>query len=222
MLIKLLQRKARISRKRRKGKIEKMKIEKWDDVNGSTTSDERMVAFLESSNDSYAVLQLKRTDETDDMRFMRYSFLEKKGIEPTIDHYEVVYNGPIEMTAGTAEQLEALYTKFNIDHPEDFRGHSMSVSDIVALKVASEVSFYYVDSFGFKELPDFSIPENYLRNAEIAMEDDYGMIDGVINNGKAPQLEETNKTSVLEQLKNTPEQEVIKKSPRRATERDLE
>ena len=56
----------------------------------------------------------------------------------------------------------------------------------------------------------------------MAMEDDYGMIDGVINNGKAPQLEEANKTSVLEQLKNTSEQEVIKKSSRRATERDLE
>lgn len=54
------------------------KIEKWDDVNGVTTPDERMVAFLESTNDSYAVLQLKRTDETDDMRFMRYSHLEKK------------------------------------------------------------------------------------------------------------------------------------------------
>ena len=198
------------------------KIEKWDDVNGITTPTDRMVAFLESSNDAYAVLQLKRTDETDDMRFMRYDYLKQKGIEPTIDHYEVVYHGPIEIAAGTAEQLETLYTKFNIDHPEDFRGHSMSVSDIVALKVASEVSFYYVDSFGFKELPDFCIPENYLRNAEMAMEDDYGMIDGVINNGKAPQLEETNKTSVLEQLKNTPEQEVIKKSPRRATERDLE
>lgn len=198
------------------------RIEKWDDVNGITTPTDRMAAFLESSNDAYAVLQLKRTDETDDMRFMRYDYLKQKGIEPTIDHYEVVYHGPNEMTAGTAEQLESLYTKFNIDHPEDFCGHSMSVSDIVALKVASEVSFYYVDSFGFKKLPDFCIPENYLQNAEMAMEDDYGMIDGVINNGKAPQLEEANKNSVLEQLKNTSEQEVIKKPSRRATERDLE
>lgn len=198
------------------------KIEKWDDVNGITTPTDRMIAFLESSNDAYAVLQLKRTDETDDMRFMRYDYLKQKGIEPTIDHYEVVYHGSIGKAAGIDEQLEALYTKFNIDHPEDFRGQSMSVSDIVALKRASEVSFYYVDSFGFKALPNFCIPENYLRNAEMAMEDDYGMIDGVINNGKAPQLEETNKISVLEQLKNIPEQEVIKKSSRRATERDLE
>ena len=153
-----------------------MKIEKWDDVHGNTTPDDRMVAFLESSTDSYAVLQLK-----------------------PIDHYEVVYNGPIEQSAGAAEQLEGLYTKFNIDHPEDFRGHSMSVSDIVALKVAGEVSCYYVDAFGFVELQNFMKPENYLKNAEMAMEDDYGMLDGIINNGKAPAAEE--RPSVLEQLK---------------------
>ena len=115
-----------------------------------------------------------------------------------------------------------LYTKFNIEHPEDFRGHSMSVSDIVALIVANDVSFYYVDAFGFRPLQNFFSPENYLRNAEMGMEDDYGMIDGIINNGKAPQREETSKPSVLEQLKNTSEQEVIKKPPRRALERNME
>ena len=175
-----------------------MKIEKWNDVHGNTTPDERMVAFLESSTDSYAVLQLKRIDETAEMLFMPYLYLQKQDNLPTIDHYEVVYNGPIEQSAGAAEQLEGLYTKFNIDRPEDFRGHSMSVSDIVALKVASEVSFYYVDSFGFREMPNFFDPENYLRNAEMGVEDDYGMIDGVINNGKRDLNEE--KSSVLEQL----------------------
>lgn len=175
-----------------------MKIEKWDDVHGNTTPDERMVAFLESTNDSYAILQLKRIDETAEMLFMPYLYLQKQDNLPTIDHYEVVYNGPIEQSAGAAEQLEGLYTKFNIDRPEDFRGHSMSVSDIVALKVASEVSFYYVDSFGFREMPNFFDSENYLRNAEMGVEDDYGMIDGVINNGKRDLNEE--KSSVLEQL----------------------
>ena len=175
-----------------------MKIEKWDDVHGNTTSDDRMVAFLESSTDSYAVLQLKHIDETDEFRFMPYWHIQKLENQPTIDHYEVVYNGPIEQSAAAAEQLEALYTKFNIDHPEDFRGHSMSVSDIVALKVAGEVSCYYVDAFGFVELPNFMKPENYLKNAEMAMEDDYGMLDGIINNGKASAAEEL--PSVLEQL----------------------
>ena len=75
----------------------------------------------------------------------------------------------------------------------------MSVGDIVALKISGKVSCHFVDSVGFKELPDFLIPENYLKNAEIAMEDDYGMIDGIINNGKLSAVEE--RSSVREQLK---------------------
>jgi hypothetical protein len=197
-------------------------IKKWDDVHGNTTSDEHMAAFLESAADSYAVLQLKRTDETEEMQFMPYSYVQKQNLQPTIDHYEVVYSGSLERSAGTNDQLEDLYLKFNIDQPEDFRGHSMSVSDIVALKVSGSVSCYYVDPVGFQELPGFLKPENYLRNAEMTMEDDYGMIDGIINNGKAPQLEEANKPSVLEKLKNTPEQTTRIRSPRRTTERDLE
>ena len=197
-----------------------MKIEKWDDVHGNTTSDERMVAFLESSTDSYAVLQLKRIDETEQFRFMPYWHIQKLEEQPTIDHYEVVYNGPIEQSAGAAEQLEGLYTKFNIDHPEDFRGHSMSVSDIVALKVVGEVSFHYVDSVGFQKLENFMKSENYLKNAEMAMEDDYGMIDGIINNGKASGLEE--RPSVLEQLKEKPVPDVSHKPPKSHPEREIE
>lgn len=197
-----------------------MKIEKWNDVHGNTTSDERMVAFLESSTDSYAVLQLKRIDETEQFRFMPYWHIQKLEEQPTIDRYEVVYNGPIEQSACAAEQLEGLYTKFNIDHPEDFRGHSMSVSDIVALKVVGEVSFHYVDSVGFQKLENFMKSENYLKNAEMAMEDDYGMIDGIINNGKASGLEE--RPSVLEQLKEKPVPDVSHKPPKSHPEREIE
>lgn len=80
--------------------------------------------------------------------------------------------------------MDELYETFNIRRPEDFRGHSLSVSGIVALKQNGMVSCHYVDSRGFKVLPDFLKPENYLKNAEMVMEDDYGMIDGVINNGR--------------------------------------
>lgn len=83
--------------------------------------------------------------------------------------------------------------------PDDFTGHSLSVSDIVALRQNGVVSCHYVDSIGFQELPGFLKPENYLKAAEMAMEDDYGMIDGVINNGKKE--EPVEKASVLDQLK---------------------
>ena len=163
-----------------------MKIEKWNEVDGTPTPDAGMVAFLESTTDAYAVLQLR--DDVEDnaqIMFANYSYLQKKEMEPEIDRYKVVYHGSISVSEDVNQQLEDLYVKFNIDHPEDFRGHSMSVSDIVALKIAGEVSFHYVDSVGFQKLDHFMEPENYLKYAEMALEDDYGMIDGIINNGKA-------------------------------------
>ena len=189
-----------------------MKNEKWDDVHGNTTPDDRMVAFLESPTDSYAILQLREdVDDNIPLMFANYSYLQKKEMEPEIDRYEVVYHGSISMSEDVNRQLEDLYVKFNIDHPDDFRGHSMSVSDIVALKVVGEVSFHYVDSVGFQKLENFMKSENYLKNAEMAMEDDYGMIDGIINNGKASGLEE--RPSVLEQLKEKPVPDVSHKPP---------
>lgn len=195
------------------------KIEKWDEINGKS-HEEKLEAFLETANDSYAILQIRYTEETIPERFMSRSALQRMGKEPELDHYEVVYIAPLEPFSNQDYMLESLYTKFNIYHPEDFRGHSLSVSDIVALKQNGVVSCHYVDSFGFAELPGFMKPENYLKNAEMAMEDDYGMIDGVINNGKSPATEE--KTSVLEKLKEQPVIETLKKSSRHSMERDME
>lgn len=172
------------------------KIQKWDEVNGNTTPEEKMTAFLESATDSYAILQLRRGEDTRDEQFMSYSYLQRNGKEPDIDHYEVVYAAALPAYRNQTQLLESLYEKFNIDHQSDFRGHSLFVSDIVALRVNGVVSSHYVDSFGFKELPEFIKPENYLKAAEMAMEDDYGMLDGIINNG--PREE---KKSVLEQLR---------------------
>jgi len=225
-----------------------MKNEKWDDVHGNTTPDDRMVAFLESPTDSYAILQLREdVDDNIPLMFANYSYLQKKEMEPEIDRYEVVYHGSISMSEDVNRQLEDLYVKFNIDHPDDFRGHSMSVSDIVALKVVGEVSFHYVDSVGFQKLENFMKSENYLKNAEMAMEDDYGMIDGIINNGpKEPtvaQLEQQarsgqpislmdlaaavhreereKKKSVMEQLKSQPKTEHKKTAQKKSAEREL-
>ena len=140
-------------------------------------------AFLNTPADSYAIYQLRDGEDTTMLRFMNSEYLEQKGLEINHDNYTAVYAGELTATGDTQDRLNGLYQTFNIDRPEDFRGHSLSVSDIVALRQNGVVSCHYVDSWGFKELPDFLKPENYLRNAEMAMEDDYGMIDGVINNG---------------------------------------
>lgn len=102
-------------------------------------------------------------------------------------HYSQVYSGPIPDEClgmqSTDAILESLYTKFNLDRPADFHGHSLSVSDVIVLKQEGQITSYYTDSFGFEKLPGFLSQDNPLRNAEMSIEDDYGMIDGIINNG---------------------------------------
>ena len=200
--------------------MEQQKTEKWDEVHGKEAPQDKLTAFLDSTSDSYAILQLRRIPETFDVSFESLERLRRMGTEPNFDHYEVVYFDKLPPYTDQSVMLEQLYVKFNIDHPADFRGHSLSVSDIVALKTAGVVSCHYVDSFGFQELPGFMKPENYLKNAEMAMEDDYGMIDGVINNGRSAATEE--RKSVLQQLKDTPAADTPRKSPRHSKERDLE
>lgn len=91
------------------------------------------------------------------------------------------------------ESLDDIYYRFNIEIPEDYHGHSLSVSDVIVLHTTAGIAAYYVDSFGFKELPDFF--DNYLKSAEEMLEDNYGMIDGIINNGSKAE-----KTSLLDKL----------------------
>ena len=155
------------------------RIEKWDEVHGNQALDEKMMAFLDSTTDQYAILQLRRSEDTVYERFSSMRELERMGLEPDIDHYEVVYTAPLLPYKDQNTMLEELYAKFNISRPDDFTGHSLSVSDIVALRQNGVVSCHYVDSIGFQELPGFLKPKNYLKAAEMAMEDDYGMIDGV-------------------------------------------
>jgi len=144
-------------------------------------------AFQKSMADSYCIFQLQ--DSAADIRFMNMQYLQEHGIVPNADNYIAVYSGELRYAGDTESKLDGLYQTFNMNRPEDFTGHSLSVSDIVALKQAGVVTCHYVDSIGFAELPTFLKPENYLKNAEMAMEDDYGMIDGIINNGPKEQPE---------------------------------
>ena len=152
-------------------------------------------AFLDNPADSYCIYQLKRNDETAELLFMSSNYLREHDLAVSYENYDAVYSGQLSGT----ETLDALYMKFNIERPQDFTGHSLSVSDIVALRQNGVVSCHYVDSIGFADVPSF-IPENYLKNAEMAMEDDYGMIDGVINNGPKEQPEVKAKASDLTAL----------------------
>ena len=158
------------------------KIEKWDEVNGITAPERSLEAFLESRTDTYVILQLRDSEDTRYERFASYSALKKQGKEPEIDHYDVVYLAPLPPFQDRDRMLEQLFVRFNFNHPADFRGHSLSVSDIVALNTGGEVSCHYVDSVGFVELPGFFSGKNHLRSAEDSLEQNDNNLDGVINN----------------------------------------
>jgi len=190
----------------------------------------REQAFHESPGDTYAIYQLKRDPSTAELSFMNSEWLQAHGIEPKYENYELIYTGALTQDGSQIDKLEDLYRIFNIEHPQDFTGHSLSISDIVALKQAGVVSYHYVDSIGYKELTNFRNTDNHLKNAEMQMEDDYGMIDGVINNAPkepvkapAPKKEETKtkKPSVLAKLRQYQEEDRKATTMHRSAERDL-
>ena len=137
--------------------------------------------------DTFSIYQIKGGDETRDLRFEPYDRLIAAGHRVDVKNYTLVYSAPL--TPGTS--LEDIYTHFNIDHPKDFKGHSLSVSDVVVLHQNGQDTAHYVDSFGYKEVPEFLQPENYLKAVEQTTEQNYNMIDGQINNTPtAAELEE--------------------------------
>ena len=144
---------------------------------------EREDAFREYPEDCFAIYQVRHGDEETRYRLFRdLGSLRADGLEPTRTYYDLIFTGALADHPSVCDP-EAAYRVFNLNRPRDFGGHSLSVSDIVAFKQAGVLTYHYCDTVGFVELPNFQKPENYLKNAEMAMEDDYGMIDGIINNG---------------------------------------
>ena len=114
-------------------------------------------------------------------RHRAFQTLQHRGAA-ALGNYELVYTAPLQPSDLKGDTTEQLFYRFNNEHPADYGHPSMSVSDIVAIKRDGKVSCHYCDSFGFQQVPGF-LPDNPLKNAEMAAEDDYGMIDGIINNG---------------------------------------
>lgn len=207
---------------------------------------EREQAFLSQNRDCFAIYQVKHTDELRDIRYEGMDWLHSIGQTVKRENYDLVYTAPLEPCKSPQATVEQLYHQFNNDHPADYHHPSMSVSDIVAIKQDGKVSCHYCDSVGFTQIPGF-LPENPLKNAEMAVEDDYGMIDGIINNGaKEPTVaeleqqarsgqpislmdlaaathreEREKKKSVVDQLKSQPKTEHKKTAPKKSAEREI-
>lgn len=125
----------------------------------------REALLLYGNTDKYGIYQLKDNPELDKLRFEGTESLKRMGITKDNfdavlpENYKLVYLGELSELQGQtqSETLEAIYTKFNIDHPADYKAHSLSVSDIVVLHENGENSAHFVDSFGFTELPKFML-----------------------------------------------------------------
>ena len=206
---------------------------------------EREQAFLSQNRDCFAIYQVSR-DDPQNVRFMNLDWLKSHDISIDRSNYDLIYTAPLRESGTVPEQLEKLYQQFNLEKPVDFHSPSMSVSDIVAIRQDGKVSCHYCDSVGFTQIPGF-LPENPLKNAEMMLEDDYGMIDGIINNGaKEPTVaeleqqarsgqpislmdlaaathreEREKKKSVMEQLKSQPKTEHKKTAPKKSAEREI-
>ena len=184
-------------------------------------------SFRSAPFDSFAIYQIRNDDALCNYRFANMEELTADGLKVERGNYEAIYTAPLTLAGSQNQTLEKLYEQFNVDRPTDFTGHSLSVSDIIALRQGDQVSCHYVDNFGFAEIPNFLPPENYLRNAEMSTEDDYDSIDGIINNGpKQPEpsapRESTEKPSVLDRLRGGETREQTEKNaPRRDAEREL-
>lgn len=212
--------------------------EDWQNIHDTIPNRNIHQRFLDAPGDAYAIMQLKQ-DAPVDLRVMGLKSLPRP---PLPDNYDTVYTGPIVRTQNQTATLENLFEIFNRNRPADFTGHSLSVSDIVALKQNGVVSYHYCDSVGFQELPGF-MSENYLKAAEMSLEDDYGMIDGIINNGQKPTLSDLEqqvkngqsislmdlaeavqrekKPSVLKKLKEQPPQSASKRKLQKTKEKEI-
>ena len=206
---------------------------------------EREQAFLSHEGDCFAIYQVTENDPQR-VRFMDMDWLASHNIPVERSNYDLVYTAPLQETGSLDGRLNKLFEQFNFHRPADFHSPSMSVSDIVAVKRDGVLSCHYCDRVGFQEILGF-LPDNPLKNAEMTVEDDYGMIDGIINNGPKATVaeleaqarsgqpislmdladavhreEREKKKSVVEQLRQSPKQERKKTTaPKRSAEREL-
>ena len=135
--------------------------------------------FAEMQGDAYILYQLKQDDTTRDLRFEPY-----RRVEGMIDkaNYQPVYAGALQQNGNLSQQLEGLYQQFNVNHPTDFKGHSLSMSDVVTVRRGGVLSSHYVDTIGFVELPGFDSGKNPMRSLEDMIEQNDNQLDGIINN----------------------------------------
>ena len=155
-------------------KADWLALQEYEEMKGTDklSPDMSEQLFLEHSKDAFAIYQFKDDDELRDYRFEGLDLLKSRDLLVERDNYNFVYTEPFTQYASQRDRFEEIWERFNNDHPADFKGHSLSVSDIVAIKQNGVVTYHYCDSYDFKELPQFGeptplVPDNFLTGEKI-------------------------------------------------------
>lgn len=157
----------------------------------ATEEPSKEALLLNGKECAAGIYQLKDIPENRDLHFAGAEYLDKKGITPDRDNYTLVYTFPVnpEDLQDKISFLNDVYHKFNTDHPKDFEGHSLSISDVVVIQQNGELSAHFVDTWGYKELENFgAVRENPMKSIEDTIEQNDNNFDGIINN--TPSMDE--------------------------------
>ena len=151
---------------------------------------------VEKAQGTFKIYQLPGGEKYHGVRFEDMEQLKKNGVQLNHDDYELVYEGEVGEFRGNAT-LEALYTQFNTKHPEDFRGHSLSVSDVIVISVDGKDTAYFCDSFGFTEMPEFFREKELVQEKpETAKVSDLAVGDTILYEGKRREVESISNKSI--------------------------
>lgn len=151
---------------------------------------------VEKAQGTFKIYQLPSGEKYHGVRFEDMEQLKKNGVQLNHDDYELFYEGEVGEFRGNAT-LEALYTQFNTKHPEDFRGHSLSVSDVIVISVDGKDTAYFCDSFGFTEMPEFFREKELVQEKpETAKVSDLAVGDTILYEGKRREVESISDKSI--------------------------
>ena len=151
---------------------------------------------MEKAQGTFKIYQLPSGEKYHGVRFESMDRLKADGVQLNKDDYELVYEGIVGEFRGNAT-LEALYTQFNTDHPEDFRGHSLSVSDVIVISVDGKDTAYFCDSFGFTEMPEFFREKELVQEKpDTAKVSDLAVGDTILYEGKRREVESISDKSI--------------------------
>ena len=144
---------------------------------------------VEKAQGTFKIYQLPSGEKYHGVRFEGLDRLKAEGVQLNKDDYELVYEGIVGEFRGNAT-LEGIFTQFNTNHPEDFRGHSLSVSDVIVISMDDKVTAYYCDSFGFTEMPEFFLEKEKEQEKSAPSVADLEVGDIIMYDGARREIEE--------------------------------